>query len=255
MTSSKPIKLNLGCGYDHRRGYINIDLDRTVKPDLVADLRHELPFPNHSVSEILLQDTLEHLTQQDALQLLRRCEKALMTDGVLMIRVPNVFAIFRKYFFRPDILMLFLYGDTSRNGEWGAHKYGYTPQILRRLINGTKLELVRARTEDTNYVFELVRRSHPVSLERVELRTWWQQLLTPLAISPHTLIIWKITRPYPTIWAKTVYRLLSIWVDEIVVSKHSLIIFVKDQLRFSHLRIVRESEKQRSKTKRAARKK
>lgn len=254
MTSSKPIKLNLGCGFDHRRGYINIDVDRKVKPNLVADLRRELPFPRHSVSEILLQDTLEHLTQQDAMKLLRRCEKVLRISGKLIVRVPNVFAIFRKYFFRPDILMLFLYGDTSRNGEWGAHKYGYTPQILRRLINGTNLELIGTRTEDTNYIFELIRRDRPVNLARIELLSWWQQLLTPYFISPRSLIVWKITQPYPTALAKTIYRLLSIWVDEIRVSKQSLITFVKDQLHFSHLRITSQKINQK-RTKRPVRKK
>jgi len=33
-----PIKLNLGCGKDYKRGYINCDVSKEVGPDKVVDL-------------------------------------------------------------------------------------------------------------------------------------------------------------------------------------------------------------------------
>jgi len=44
------LKLNLGCGLDKREGYINLDVRKEVKPDIVCDLEHSfLPFTDESV--------------------------------------------------------------------------------------------------------------------------------------------------------------------------------------------------------------
>jgi hypothetical protein len=37
-----PRKLNLGCGWDKRDGYLNVDLHGSHDPDLVADVRQAL---------------------------------------------------------------------------------------------------------------------------------------------------------------------------------------------------------------------
>jgi hypothetical protein len=55
-----PRKLNVGCGYDRREGYLNVDLHAVHKPDLVADVTHLPMLPSESFDEILAQDVLEH---------------------------------------------------------------------------------------------------------------------------------------------------------------------------------------------------
>lgn len=54
------LRINLGCGLNHRDGYINVD--RFGEPDV----RHDLevvpwPWPDDSVGEILMEHVLEHL--------------------------------------------------------------------------------------------------------------------------------------------------------------------------------------------------
>ena len=87
------IKLNLGCGHDRRPGFINIDADRRVKPDIIHDLTQALPVANRSVDLILLQDILEHLTIQEVEILIKNCAQVLKITGQLEIRIPNVYAI------------------------------------------------------------------------------------------------------------------------------------------------------------------
>ncbi len=57
------MKLNLGCGYNKLEGYVNVDIDKKCKPDIVANLEKKLPFKSSSVDEIIMFHSLEHLGQ------------------------------------------------------------------------------------------------------------------------------------------------------------------------------------------------
>ena len=57
------LRLNLGCGEDHKPGYINVD--KYGNPDVLHDLE-EFPWPwdDESVEEILMKHILEHLGER-----------------------------------------------------------------------------------------------------------------------------------------------------------------------------------------------
>ena len=50
------MKLNLGCGHDHKDGYINVDVSDLGNPDQVVDLE-VLPWPweDNAIEEILIK--------------------------------------------------------------------------------------------------------------------------------------------------------------------------------------------------------
>ena len=54
-------KLNLGCGYNKKDGWINIDNDETVNPDIVRDLTRGLPFDDNSFDTVICTHTIEHV--------------------------------------------------------------------------------------------------------------------------------------------------------------------------------------------------
>lgn len=55
-------KLNIGCGYDKREGFLNIDKAKEVNPDMVVDIENGLPFPDNMFNEIYSEHCLEHIT-------------------------------------------------------------------------------------------------------------------------------------------------------------------------------------------------
>jgi len=55
------MKLNIGCGNDYRKGYINCDCTNQVKVDKVVNLERHLDFRSNSISEIIANHVLEHI--------------------------------------------------------------------------------------------------------------------------------------------------------------------------------------------------
>jgi SAM-dependent methyltransferase len=79
--------LNLGCGRDIRKGWINLDIASLPGVDVVHDLRQlPLPFEDEQFDRILAKDVLEHV---DYIPLLKELHRILRPGGELMIQVPH----------------------------------------------------------------------------------------------------------------------------------------------------------------------
>jgi predicted SAM-dependent methyltransferase len=78
------MKLNLGCGTDIRKDYVNIDNCSELKPDIVCNLGHEkLPFKNNSVDYIYANHFFEHLDSNETMFLLDELYRV-CRDGALI---------------------------------------------------------------------------------------------------------------------------------------------------------------------------
>ncbi len=86
----KPIKLNLGCGKVKLPGFINIDSEKSCKPDLVLDiLREKLPYKLGSVDEVVLFHTIEHIPKKHHAIILKQIHNVLKPKGRLIISYPE----------------------------------------------------------------------------------------------------------------------------------------------------------------------
>ena len=95
-----PVRMNLGSGKDYRAGYLNLDVNPSLKPDVLLDLATvvELPVSVESpvygeitlkpgqFEEILAIDVLEHV--QNLRQLMTNCLQLLKEGGRLAVLVP-----------------------------------------------------------------------------------------------------------------------------------------------------------------------
>ena len=86
--SSLPVKLNLGCGRDHRPDCLNLDLAPEVEPDLVHDLDvYPYPLPRGHFTTIYVLDVIEHVA--DVAAFMEEVHALLAPDGVVEITTPH----------------------------------------------------------------------------------------------------------------------------------------------------------------------
>lgn len=93
------IRLNLGCGEKRLEGYVNVD--KYGSPDLLCDLEaFPWPWPDNSVSEVLLIHVLEHLGQATDVYLgiIKELYRICRAGAMIKIVVPH----YRHQFFHDD---------------------------------------------------------------------------------------------------------------------------------------------------------
>jgi len=106
-------KLNLGSGRIKKEGYINVDIDPSVNPDMIYDLsKTPYPFEKESIELIEADHVLEHLS--DTMGIMKEFYRILKPKKKLIIRVPHFsrgfthsshikgFDISFPYYFKPD---------------------------------------------------------------------------------------------------------------------------------------------------------
>ena len=113
-----PRRVNLGCGFDRRERYLNVDFQSFHEPDLLADVRDLGLLPDGYYKEILAQDVLEHLPRTEVLPTLQGWSRKFTDGGRLILRVPDVLGLAKLLARRPtledhEILLQNLYGTQA----------------------------------------------------------------------------------------------------------------------------------------------
>lgn len=80
-------KLNVGCGKDIRKGWVNLDSVELPGVDIVHDIEKiPLPFNNNEFDIIHCQDIFEHV---EYIPVFRELHRILKKGGSILIRVPH----------------------------------------------------------------------------------------------------------------------------------------------------------------------
>lgn len=86
------MKLNIGCGYNKKEGFLNVDQDPLCKPDLVFDLdQTPWPFQDDQFTEILADHSLEHMGQLTAtyINIFKEIYRVAKDQAIMVVRVPH----------------------------------------------------------------------------------------------------------------------------------------------------------------------
>lgn len=131
---NKKTKLNLGCGYVYKPGYINIDKFDDTVADKICDIV-DLPFEPNSVDLIEASQLIEHFDYIHCKYILSECFRTLKPDGELILETPDLKKTFKK-FIRTDLetqktTLQWIYGIDSSGMQ---HKTGFTFNLLNALL-------------------------------------------------------------------------------------------------------------------------
>ena len=144
-----PTKLNVGCGYDIREGYLNVDLHQKHKPDLVADVSDLSMLPEEHFKEIVAQDVLEHLERHKTVPTLVEWARLLRQGARLHLRVPSLFDLFEllanpswRAIEQIEQVVHLMYGTQAYTGDY--HLAGFTARLLSEYLSRAGLIVCRA---------------------------------------------------------------------------------------------------------------
>jgi SAM-dependent methyltransferase len=115
------MRLNLGCGTDIKKGYLNIDFEKAKGIDKTHDLNvFPYPFKNNQFEEIEMRNILEHLN--DSYNVMLEIHRICAPNAIVKIRVPHF----------------------SSNNAWGdlQHKRGFNTDTFKNDNISSKFEII-----------------------------------------------------------------------------------------------------------------
>lgn len=140
------LKLNVGCGPNLKKGWINIDV--LPSSDLRLDLREPLPFAAESVAIVYSEHYFEHLEYPDqAINFLQESIRILQPGGLFSVGVPDTEWPIRSYvnedqtYFRfarqhwhPDWCNTRMHSLNYHFRQGREHKYAYDFETLAQVL-------------------------------------------------------------------------------------------------------------------------
>src|SRR5579863_3785524 len=135
-----PRRLNLGCGYDIRPAFLNVDLMEHHHPDLVADITNLPMLPSAWFEEIVATDVLEHIARPKIEDTLREWTRLLAPRGTMQIRVPSLLHLAalllqpeNQVADRANDIIHYMYGTQAYTGDY--HLSGFTASTINDLLS------------------------------------------------------------------------------------------------------------------------
>jgi len=149
------MRVNIGCGNVHKKGYLNVDRNPKYDPDLLWDVDEPVPTPisDWHVTEIVCENVLEHV--KDPFSVLQKFHMICEPGAIITVRVPY----FNSVTAAGDLTHKNFFGFTSFDclNEYSSLKFRivevidepgfvgkFMPRKLRRLLSYYVGNLIRA---------------------------------------------------------------------------------------------------------------
>ena len=162
---STPIRLNLGCGNDIKKGYVNIDkYNNTGLVDSQDDLG-DLSYPDGRVDEIYTSHVFEHIGINDMYGVMEEWRRVLRPNGELIIRIPNLEQGIRQWLNAPDENkwreLGAVFGSQTHTGN--SHLCGFNKGSLKHFLESFDFEVTSIEEKVTGHGDEV--EAHAIKLE------------------------------------------------------------------------------------------
>ena len=121
VLKSDRIRLNIGADRTQIAGFLSVDFNPDVHPDVLAEADH-LPFEDDSVDEIYASHVLEHMPYQS--KTLEEWLRVLKPGGMLTVAVPDIDQIYYLY---------------KHGAKWGEYQMPMTEVYVNAVAFGANL--------------------------------------------------------------------------------------------------------------------
>ena len=121
--TSKAKRLNLGCGKDIKKGYINLDKAKYPGVDVIHDIDiRPWPFKSDYFDEVYCRDCIEHV--KDLFKSMMEIKRVCKDNAIVRIIVPywhssGAFYPHHHYFFNVDTMKFFTAKDRVYDSYYG----------------------------------------------------------------------------------------------------------------------------------------
>lgn len=144
-------KVNVGCGYDHRPGYINVDMDPACNPDILVADNNFSNLPRQAYDEVLAKDVLEHIPRVETPSALLEWADLLKIGGILELQTSNVLGIAKLMNMYPNYrdqanFSIYMFGNQAHAGDF--HHTGFTELTLKVQVMAAGFEIIEFEERD-----------------------------------------------------------------------------------------------------------
>ena len=159
----KPVRLNLGCGNNIKKEFINIDAVKKKENILNIDIKHlKNNFSNLTVDEIYAKNVIEHVGLPTAKKFIKEWSFLLKRGGVITITTPCLDLLidaFKMKLIDEEKLNYLLfagifwknekqYWDTEKTTIYDWHKVCFSKNQLKKILNDNEFEIVSERYDE-----------------------------------------------------------------------------------------------------------
>jgi len=144
-------RINMGCGYDKKIGYLNIDSDPNCQPDvLIQD--HDMYFlPRGYFIEVYAKDVLEHIPRAYMMNALFDWACLLKVGGELFVQTSWIYGIIDTMRSHGTFEVIHnwkvcLFGNQTHQGDF--HYNGFTEETLSVYLRAVGLQHDAFRIDD-----------------------------------------------------------------------------------------------------------
>ncbi|MEA3306519.1 MAG: hypothetical protein U9Q34_01895 [Elusimicrobiota bacterium] len=143
------MKLNIGCGHNHLKGYINIDSNKDSLADKIMPA-HCLDIKSESVMEIKALHLIEHLGFFKSKYFLSEAYRVLKPNGILTLETPYIEKSFENFLkgnrSERESVLGWIYGSET---EGMNHLYCFPVELIEEITEDAGFEIIK--TKEFNY--------------------------------------------------------------------------------------------------------
>lgn len=173
MKEQQHRKLNVGCGFDHREGYVNVDMHARHEPDVVANVLDLAAFPSGYYDELIAQDVLEHVTRFDVRKALFEWNRVLAIGGKIFVRTTELGGLVRllevpehQGIDDQERLIQNIFGTQAYTGDF--HLSGFTEPLFRFYMWEAGFDLISLALHQGAFLDGWARKTRHLGFEHAE---------------------------------------------------------------------------------------